>query len=141
MLALLIVFLVTLVAFILLFLFFYSVFYFIDRKASKDNLKIKVSQLKKIYPVTYKRWKFIDYCHIDYNIRSASYFSPSSTIHFYIGYFDTFRYFFFRRKVKKENLASDKREKEVLFLEDIQRQINKYRKDNLDYLEDKIRRL
>ena len=141
MLALLIVFLVTLVAFILLFLFFYSVFYFIDRKASEDNLKIKVSQLKKIYPVTYKRWKFIDYCHIDYNIRSASYFSPSSTIHFYVGYFDTFRYFFFRRKVKKENLASGKREKEVLFLEDIQRQINKYRKDNLDYLEDKIRRL
>lgn len=48
---------------------------------------------------------------------------------------------FLEEKLKKENLASDKREKEVLFLEDIQRQINKYRKDNLDYLEDKIRRL
>lgn len=141
MLALLIVFLVTLLVLILFFLFSYSVSYFIDRKASEDNLKIKVSQLEKIYPVTSKRWKFIDYCHIDYNIRGASYFSSSSTIHFYVGYFDAFRYFFFRRKVKKENLASDKREKEVLFLEDIQRQINKYRKDNLDYLEDKIRRL
>lgn len=137
MLALLIVFLFALLVFILFLLFFYSVFYFVDRKESEDNLKIKVSQLKKIYPVTYKRWKFVDYCHINYNIGGRL----SNTIHFYVGYFDTFRYFFFRRKVKKENLASDKREKEVLFLEDIQRQINKYRKDNLDYLEDKIRRL
>lgn len=96
----------------------------------RSKTKIPFSHFKKMYYINPDKWRLM-YDKVCYNNTNILYFS----------FLDTVRYRGFKDKLDKDEAEEIKNEQTVTLYQEFQKDIDKYRDENREYIEEKLKEL